>query len=441
MVATLRTLAAIAAGAFSLSLSTVSFAQNVDNPECLGENCGKPKEEGGGGGGGGGSVWVAYTDDGDTLSYSDDADGDGQADTSDNCPFTDNRDQADSDGDGIGDACDNCNGVANKDQADRNGDGEGDACDPDIDGDGVPNGEDNCPEIPNKDQLNTRAAKGLVDGCGGKGDACCDDDDGDGVKDADDTCPLDPNPGNTIPENDPRCRGDYDKDGISDATDNCRDVENPDQSDLDADGLGDACDGDADGDGVVNANDNCPEKSNADQRDDDRDGVGDACDANYCFVVDSSNPDACLDPHGPFQVSAGPTLRAKKGETIRLPLFANRNGVAIRYQWTVTRRPEGSEAAISSPVGAVSLSRDWQYVYPNGEIPTFVPDADGEYQFQLAATLVFEDSVYPDKNEATANTVLKAEGGEAASGCSVVSGAPFSAALLALLALGRRRRG
>ena len=52
-----------------------------DNPECLGSQCGHPKEEGGGCGCGCGcSVWVAYTDDGKTLSYTDDADGDGKAD-------------------------------------------------------------------------------------------------------------------------------------------------------------------------------------------------------------------------------------------------------------------------------------------------------------------------------------------------------------------------
>ena len=57
--------------------------------------CGKPKEEGGGCGCGCGcSVWVAYTDDGKTLAYTDDADGDGKADDNDNCPFASNRDQA-----------------------------------------------------------------------------------------------------------------------------------------------------------------------------------------------------------------------------------------------------------------------------------------------------------------------------------------------------------
>ena len=63
-----RTLGAVALVAWTAP----ALAQ--DNPECLGTDCGKPKEEGGGGGGGWRTVWVAYTDDGDTLAYTDDAD-------------------------------------------------------------------------------------------------------------------------------------------------------------------------------------------------------------------------------------------------------------------------------------------------------------------------------------------------------------------------------
>jgi sugar lactone lactonase YvrE len=51
---------------------------------------------------------------------------------------------------------------------------------------------------------------------------------------------------------------DADRDGVLDPRDNCPGLANPDQSNMDRDGQGDACDPDADGDGVPNAADKCP---------------------------------------------------------------------------------------------------------------------------------------------------------------------------------------
>lgn len=75
---------------------------------------------------------------------------------------------------------------------------------------------------------------------------------------------------------------DADGDGIPDHLDNCPEVYNPDQSDFDQDGIGNACDdSDVDGDGVADDSDNCPFRMNPEQQDDDGDGIGDACDNCY----------------------------------------------------------------------------------------------------------------------------------------------------------------
>jgi uncharacterized protein (TIGR03382 family) len=373
-------------------------------------------------------VWVAYTDDGNTLAYADDADGDGIPDPLDNCPFVANRDQLDTDGDGIGDACDNCPNVANPDQKDTDGNGIGDACDPDIDGDGIPNEIDNCPTVANKAQ--TPSLK-----CPGKGIACCPADI--------DACKLDPTNAS--------CLKDSDGDGVPDVLDNCPDVPNPDQKDTDHDGIGDACSNDMDGDGIPNAKDNCPLVPNPDQADSDNDGIGDACDPMFCYVVDKTNPGACLDPKAPFAVMAGANLTGAKGTSVRLPLYANRNNVAIKFSWTVLTRPAGSSAAITTPTGQVSASRDWQYAYPDGEVPTFTPDADGDYTLQLSASLALADRVYPNKNTCDlgdyctkpAVVKLSVSGGSSTpgSGCSAAMGAPIiPLALLGLAGLLRRRR-
>ena len=90
--------------------------------------------------------------------------------------------------------------------------------------------------------------------------------------------------------------GDTDGDGVLNSADNCPDVVNADQTDVDADGIGDACDPliDSDGDGVGDDVDACPGFDDA--IDVDLDGIPDGCDG----LIDSDGDgvgddiDACL---------------------------------------------------------------------------------------------------------------------------------------------------
>jgi YD repeat-containing protein len=87
---------------------------------------------------------------------------------------------------------------------------------------------------------------------------------------------------------------DTDRDGVLDALDNCPLAYNPDQSDLDHDGVGDMCDPDMDGDGIPNALDNAPTVPNPGQEDTDSDGYGDAGYVTHC-VRNAAELQAALD--------------------------------------------------------------------------------------------------------------------------------------------------
>ena len=118
----------------------------------------------------------------------------------------------------------------------------------------------------------------LCDSCPGVWDPQQQDVDRDGVGDACDLCPVDPD----------GLVGDADSDGFGDSCDLCPDDPDPEQIDADGDGHGDACDlcptvpdplpSDLDEDLLGDVCDLCPNDPVPEVQDADEDGVGDRCD-------------------------------------------------------------------------------------------------------------------------------------------------------------------
>jgi len=97
---------------------------------------------------------------------------------------------------------------------------------------------------------------------------------------------------------------DRDHDGVPDAVDDCPDHINPQQDDLDRDGLGNPCDEDIDGDGIDNPQDNCPYTPNRRQADTDDDGVGDRCAGDQDGDGVANEVDNCPERYNPVEVGS-----------------------------------------------------------------------------------------------------------------------------------------
>lgn len=86
---------------------------------------------------------------------------------------------------------------------------------------------------------------------------------------------------------------DGDDDGVENVVDNCPETANPEQSDLDGDGIGNACESDIDGDQIVDDEDRCPFVSSSNNADTDGDGHGDVCDSDIDGDDASNVADNC----------------------------------------------------------------------------------------------------------------------------------------------------
>lgn len=93
---------------------------------------------------------------------------------------------------------------------------------------------------------------------------------------------------------------DTDNDWVEDDLDNCKNIYNPDQSDINGDGVWDMC-SDDDKDWIIWYYDNCPNVYNPDQKDINRNGIWDVCefDKDKDWVFDSI--DNCINVFNPDQ--------------------------------------------------------------------------------------------------------------------------------------------
>ena len=199
---------------------------------------------------------------------------------------------------------------------------------------------------------------------------------------------------------------DRDQDGISDSEDNCPDTYNPDQSDMDDDGIGDVCDDDRDGDEVENDVDNCPDEPNADQVDTDGDGIGDVCDddlqeeENKKIVTRSKgnglpkneNPESR--PGGPYESIENEPITFDGSASI------DPDGTILRYVWNFG---DGSDE-----VEGITVTHTYTDEY-DYYVTLTVYDNDGGFHTNDTMAFVIEQNEPPEQPILGGPTVFSEE--------------------------------
>jgi hypothetical protein len=365
----------------------------------------------------------------------------------------------DTDKDGILDAVDNCPLVPNTDQKDTTkawhdlfvadpvkyaqyatvvASPLGDACNPDLDGDTIPNATDNCPLVINTDQKDTTKAwhdlfvadpvkyaqyKDVVPSP--LGDACNPDLDGDGIPNEKDNCPLVPNTDQKNTTNELHAL--YLSDPVKYAS----------YKDIPVSPLGDACNPDIDGDGIPNEKDNCPTVYNPDQADVNKNGIGDACEGGLTLFNITAKPQKRVHTAG------NPNL----GMTATLT-FYNTLAKAISLQDTVTFSSDGTATYSTTKLnpgtyniglkGEAHLTRVIRGIsVTNGPVPVSL-----DYTFGGTTELIAGDIQSEDKiNSFDIVRILKVYGFVGTQVADLVKDGRVSAPDIALLIMNYLKKG
>ncbi len=328
-----------------------------------------------------------------------DSDGDGTPNCTDGCPgdaaktapglcgcgFVDSV--VDSDGDGTIDCIDACPNDAGKTAPGTCGCG---VADTDTDGDGTPDCNDGCPADP---------AKIAAGGCGcGVADT---DSDGDGTPDCADNCPNDPS---KLSPGDCGCgvaETDSDGDGVKNCDDNCPTLANADQTDTDADGVGDACEcvfGDIAPDGVGNGTTSLSDfllaRSKLLQRvaTNARDTTcGDVSPGTFTCQPGAQTGHWCRTGDGNFTLGDGLKIRQLVLQIIEISCTACPTQVA-----QLDRRVAGDIVPAGAPDGAVGIGD--VVVALRWSVGLDVPTADEQLRADVAPALQRGDVVEPTGN-------------------------------------------